>query len=136
MIGPAEFSMLRHFFPPDLSPTYLRFVVVPVFESLEIAAGAMMLAVVAGLLLSLYIGARLPGGRFLYASLAGLRSIPDLTLAILCVILVGIGPGAGLLALAIFYAAALGKVFADLFMAADPKPIEALQSAGAGRVAV
>jgi ABC-type phosphate/phosphonate transport system, permease component len=88
----------------------------------------MFLALVIGLLFSLIIGARLPGSRALYALLTTFRSIPDLTLAILCVVLVGLGPSAGTLALTLFYSAAMGKIFADLFSSADPGAIEALHA--------
>ena len=126
-------SLLRQFFPPDLSLSYLRAALVPLRETLEIAAGAMFLALITGLVFSLIIGARLPGSRALYVLLTSTRSIPDLTLAILCVVVVGLGPAAGVLALTLFYTAALGKIFADLFSSADPAPIEALQATGATR---
>lgn len=129
-------SIVRQFFPPDLSLSYIRAAMVPLFETLEIAAGAMFLALIIGLLFSLVIGARLPGSRALYALLTSLRSIPDLTLAILCVVLVGLGPAAGTLALTLFYTAALGKIFADIFSSADPRPIEALHATGATRTMV
>src|SRR3954447_14729501 len=41
-----------------------------------------------------------------------------------------------MLALAIFYTAMIGKVFADLFLAADWRPIEALRTTGATRLMV
>src|SRR5215475_1152930 len=126
-------SLLRQFFPPDLSISYLKAESVPLFDTLEIAAGAMFLALIIGLLFSLIIGARLPGSRALYALLTSFRSIPDLTLAILCVVLVGLGPAAGTLALTLFYSAAMGKIFADLFASADPAAIEALHATGATR---
>jgi phosphonate transport system permease protein len=129
-------SLLRQFFPPDLSFSYLKAESMPLFETLEIAAGAIFLALIVGLLFSLIIGARLPGSRALYALLASFRSIPDLTLAILCVVLVGLGPAAGILALTLFYSAAMGKIFADLFASADPAPIEALHATGATRIMV
>lgn len=129
----SALSLLRQFFPPDLSLSYLKAALVPLFETLQMAAGAMFLALIIGLVISLIIGARMPGSRALYALLASLRSIPDLTLAILCVVLLGLGPAAGTLALALFYTAALGKIFADLFSSADPGPIEALQATGATR---
>ncbi|HEY2495926.1 MAG TPA: ABC transporter permease subunit [Candidatus Angelobacter sp.] len=129
----SALSLLRQFFPPDLSFSYIRAESVPLFETLEIAAGAMFLALIIGLLLSLIIGARLPGSRALYALLTSIRSIPDLTLAILCVVLVGLGPAAGILALTVFYAAAMGKIFSDLFSSADPDAIEALHATGATR---
>jgi len=126
-------TLLRQFFPPDLSFSYLKAESIPLLETLEIAAGAMFLALIIGLLFSLIIGARLPGSRALYALLTSFRSIPDLTLAILCVVLVGLGPAAGTLALTLFYSAAMGKIFADLFASADPAAIEALHATGATR---
>ena len=129
----SAISLLRQFFPPDLSYSYIRAEFEPLFETLEIAAGAMFLALIVALLFSLIIGARLPGSRVLYALLTSFRSIPDLTLAILCVVLVGLGPAAGTLALALFYSAAMGKIFADLFSSADPAAIEALHATGATR---
>jgi phosphonate transport system permease protein len=130
------FSQLRHFFPPDFSSAYLKAAMVPLFETLEIAAAATFLTVILGLLLALYIGARLPGARILYVLLTSLRALPDLTLAIFCVIILGLGPAAGVVALTIFYTAAMGKIFADLFASADPGPVEALQTTGANRVMV
>jgi phosphonate transport system permease protein len=129
----SAISLLRQFFPPDLSFSYIRAETGPLFETLEIAAGAMFLALIVGLLFSLIIGARLPGSRALYAMLTSFRSVPDLTLAILCVVLVGLGPAAGTLALALFYSAAMGKIFADLFSSADPGAVEALHATGATR---
>ncbi len=129
-------SQLRQFFPPDLSPAYLKALGLPLLETLEIAAAATFLAVLFGLVFSLYIGARLPGARLLYALLASLRAFPDLTLAIFCVIVLGLGTPAGVVALTIFYTAAMGKIFADLFATADLGPVEALQATGAGGVIV
>src|SRR5205807_8877887 len=111
-------SILRQFFPPDLTLSYLWALRTPLYETLEIAAGAMMVAILVGLALGLFIGARLPGARVLYALLTSFRAIPDLTLAILCVIAFGLGPGAGTLALALYYTAAISKIFADLFASA------------------
>ena len=131
------FALLRQFFPPDLTWNYLSALfkeAVP--QTLEMAAGAIIFSASGGLLCGLYIGARLPGARLLYGFLASVRAIPDLTMAILFVVIVGIGPPSGLLALAVFYGAAMGKVFADLFVSADPEPIEALHATGATRVSV
>jgi phosphonate transport system permease protein len=41
-----------------------------------------------------------------------------------------------MLALAIFYSAAIGKIFADLFRAADRDPLQALRATGASRLSV
>jgi phosphonate transport system permease protein len=126
------FSTLRQFFPPEYKLSYLRALskeAIP--QTLEMAAGAMLLSATVGLLVALYIGARMPGWRVLYGLLATVRAIPDLTMAILFVVVVGIGPPSGMLGLATFYAAAMGKVFADLFISADPDPVEALHATGA-----
>ena len=129
-------ELLRQFFPPDLSLTYLLAAIRPLLQTIAMASGGMLIACAAGLPLALLIGARIRGSRLLYGILAAVRAIPDLTLAILCVIVVGIGPAAGMLALAIFYAAMVGKVFADLFLAVDRRPLEALLSTGARQFSV
>lgn len=137
MYAPDSFiSQLRQFFPPDLSPSYLRAEMPAIWQTVELAAGGMLFALSIGLLLALIIGARLPGWRLLYAALVAVRSIPDLTLAILCVVIVGIGPGAGLLAITIYYGAAMGKVGGDLFASADRGPVESLTATGATRFTV
>ncbi len=118
------------FFPPDLSPHYLLALIAPVAETLGMAAGAMLLACTTSLPLGLWIGARLPGSRALTIVLSSLRAIPDLTLAILCVIVFGVGPGAGMLALAAYCSASAAKIFGDLFRTADPGPLEALRAVG------
>jgi phosphonate transport system permease protein len=130
------FSLFPQFFPPFLSWSYLRALLIPARETVEMAAGAMVVAIAIGLLAGIWVAAGLPGGRIVYALLTAIRSIPDLTLAILCVVVVGIGPSAGMIALAIFYSAAAGKVFSDLFLSADIEPIDALRATGAGRLAV
>src|SRR5215469_17951645 len=132
----ALFSQIRQFFPPDLSPSYLRAELPAIWQTVELAAGGMLFAVSIGLLLALIIGARLPGWRYLYSALVAVRCIPDLTLAILCVMIVGLGPGAGLAAIAIYYGAAMGKVGGDLFASADRGPVESLAATGAGRFTV
>src|ERR1700746_1564267 len=99
------FSQIRQFLPPDLSPGYLRAELPAVWQTVELAAGGMLFSLSIGVLLALFIGARLPGWRFLYAAVIAIRCIPDLTLAILCVVIVGIGPGAGLVAIATYYGA-------------------------------
>src|SRR5258708_30208664 len=118
----SVFSQLKQFFPPDLSPAYLKALGVPLLETLEIATAATFLAVVFGLLLGLYIGARLPGARLLYALLASLRAFPDLTLAIFCVIVLGLGTPAGVVALSLFFTSGIGKIFVDLFSSSNPGP--------------
>lgn len=129
-------SLIASFFPPDLSLSYLAALSVPLLQTVGMAAGGMLIACLVGMPIAMLIGANVRGALALYGLLSAVRAIPDLTLAILCVVIVGIGPAAGMLALAIFYAAMIGKVFADLFLAADWRPLEALRTTGANRTLV
>ena len=128
--------LLRSFFPPDLSLAYLRALVGPVLDTLGLAFGAMTLAFLISLPLALAVGAKLRGARLIVLALSVFRAVPDLTLAILCVILFGIGTGAGLAALVLYYTAALAKVFADLMETAPRQPLRALQATGASRLQI
>jgi phosphonate transport system permease protein len=60
-----------------------------------------------------------------------LRSIESLILALIFVVIVGLGPFAGVLALALHSIAALGKLYADVLESIDPGPIEAIRATGA-----
>ncbi|MFN8528656.1 MAG: ABC transporter permease subunit [Anaerolineae bacterium] len=63
-----------------------------------------------------------------------LRSIEPLIMGIVFVIWVGIGPFAGVLALALHSIASLGKLYSEQIETIDSGPIEALQSTGANRL--
>jgi phosphonate transport system permease protein len=129
-------TLVSSFFPPVLAPDYLLALAGPVLETLGLTFGAMLVAFAVSLPLAVAAGLRLPGSRAMLAGLAAVRSIPDLTLAILCVILFGVGPGAGLVALAIYYSAAVAKIFGDILRTAPSGPLEALSATGANRVQV
>jgi phosphonate transport system permease protein len=60
------------------------------------------------------------------------RTVPELVFALIFVFAFGPGPFAGVLAIAIHSAGALGKLFAEVNENADPRPIEALAAVGAG----
>jgi phosphonate transport system permease protein len=130
------FRFLGQFFPPELSWSYVSLLGQPILETLGMAAAGIFLAVLIAFPLSVIIGARMPGSGALYAVLAAIRSIPDLTMAIFCVIIVGIGSGAGLATIAIYYAAAMAKVFGEIFRSADPRPLDALRATGAARISI
>lgn len=63
-----------------------------------------------------------------------LRSIEPLIMGLVFVIWVGIGPFAGVLALALHSIASLGKLYSEQIESIDLGPIEALQSTGANRL--
>ncbi len=64
-----------------------------------------------------------------------LRTIPEIVWALMFVFVVGLGPFPGVLALAVHTGGVLGKLFGEVLEDVAPEPIEALQSAGASRVA-
>ncbi len=130
------FQTAAAFWPPDVSLGYLLALREPVLESLAMTAGAMLIAFGVSLPIGLAVGTRVPGAHLVQSVLATLRSIPDLTLAIFCVIVFGIGPAAGLIALAVFYTGAVAKMFGDLFRTAPSGPVEALRATGTGRVSL
>ncbi len=66
--------------------------------------------------------------------LNALRSIEPLIMGLVFVIWVGIGPFAGVLALALHSIASLGKLYSEQIETIDSGPIEALQSTGANRL--
>lgn len=68
------------------------------------------------------------------ALLVFLRSVPEIVWALLFVRAVGLGPTAGVLAIAITYSGMLGKVYAEIFESVGQRPAHALMQAGAGRL--
>jgi len=60
-----------------------------------------------------------------------IRSIEPLIWAIIAVIIVGLGPWAGILALTLHSIAALGKLYSEAIESIEPGPIEAIQATGA-----
>jgi phosphonate transport system permease protein len=59
------------------------------------------------------------------------RTVPELVFALIFVIAFGLGPVAGVLALAIHCVGALGKLFAEVVENIDMKPVEGVHSTGA-----
>lgn len=125
---------------PDLDPAVLRTVGTAALETVQIALAGLVLAVVLAaplaLLLSGVGGApalvRVPAR--LVAT--GLRGVPELVWALVLVATVGLGPAAGVHALALHGAGLLAKLWAEQLEAVDPRPVEALRLTGAGRGAV
>ena len=59
-----------------------------------------------------------------------LRTVPELVFALIFVFAFGLGPFAGVLAIAVHTAGSLGKLFAEVNENADPRPIEGVRAAG------
>ena len=60
-----------------------------------------------------------------------LRSVPDLVVGAMFVVAVGLGPLAGVLALAVNTAGVLGKLFSEAVEAIDSGPVEGVRATGA-----
>jgi len=139
------------FWPPAHDEEFIQLLVQATLQTLAIATAgmalALLLAVPASLLasraLSLSAASRAgrpsPWGQLLRWPVRGvlifLRSVPEIVWALLFVRAVGLGPTAGVLAIAITYSGMLGKVYAEIFESVDQRPAHALLQAGSGRLA-
>jgi phosphonate transport system permease protein len=63
-----------------------------------------------------------------------LRSVPDLVLGTIFIVAVGLGPFAGVMALAVNTGAVLAKLFSEAVEAIDPRPVEGVRATGAHRL--
>ena len=139
------------FWPPAHDADFLDLLLTATLQTLAMATAgmalALLIAVPAALLASraLSLSALPRGGRPapwaqalrwpVRGLLIVLRSVPEIVWALLFVRAVGLGPTAGVLAIAITYSGMLGKVYAEIFESVDQKPTRALLLAGSGRLA-
>lgn len=136
----ARHAMARfvlEFFPPDVSPEFLRKVGGASLQTLAVSLLGTLIPMVLGGLLALPAAGRLGRGPqwAARALLNGLRSLPELVWGALMVLAAGLGPFAGTLALALHTTGVLGRLFAESLENASPVPEAALRDLGAGRVA-
>ncbi|WP_339510601.1 PhnE/PtxC family ABC transporter permease [Pseudomonas sp. RL_15y_Pfl2_60] len=143
-------NFVSGFWPPAHDPEFLQILLRATLETLAIATAgmalALLLAIPCGLLASraLSLSAAHRNGRPAWWSLAlrwpvrgvliVLRSVPEVVWALLFVRAVGLGPTAGVLAIAITYSGMLGKVYAEIFESVDQRPARALLVAGSPRL--
>ena len=60
-----------------------------------------------------------------------LRSIPELVWALMCILVVGLGPFGGTLAVGLHTGGVLGKLYAETLEEVPARPVEALRATGA-----
>ncbi|QDF28887.1 phosphonate ABC transporter, permease protein PhnE [Halarcobacter anaerophilus] len=141
------------FFPPNLNSEDLKTYVFSMLETIEMAIIALVLSVIVAVPLS-YMSSRnildilIPGKtplhllmkRVIYGSatlIANIcRSINEIIWALIFVSAVGLGPMAGILALAVHTAGVLSKLLSEGNESIDPGPVEALATTGAGFIKV
>ncbi len=119
---------------------YLAHVVWKMVETLEMAVWGTLLALVASIPLAWFSTRHYTwnGGTYFIARAmcSFSRALPELIVAIFCVLLFGFGTIPGVLALAFHCSGFFGKFFADDIENADRGPQDALRSTGAGRIKV
>jgi phosphonate transport system permease protein len=124
------------FLPPEAAPAFLAKTGWALLETLAMSAVGTALAVVGGLLLALpAAGSGLMRGAARLV-LNMLRSVPELVWAVLLLILAGLGPLPGTLALALHTSGVLGRLFAESFENAPPDVALALRQRGVGGLRV
>ncbi|MDX2266099.1 MAG: phosphonate ABC transporter, permease protein PhnE [Hyphomicrobiales bacterium] len=62
------------------------------------------------------------------------RATPEMVLALMFVVSVGLGPVAGVLALAVHNIGIIAKLFSEAVEAIDPRPVEGIRATGASRL--
>ena len=143
-------SFLAAFLPPETSADFLGLLLRATLETLAIATAGLALALLVALPTAIAATGALSASRIgpgpdrwrdatrhgaARAVLAGLRAMPEVVWALVFVHALGLGPGAGVLALALTYGGMLGKVYADILESTDTRPARALLEAGSGRLA-
>ena len=144
----ATWRFVRDFAPPRHDGEFLLLLVHETWRTVAIATAGLALAWVVAVPLALLASARLSvsalasrmgllpaaGRQLVRGVLIVLRSIPELVWALVLVRVVGLGPTAGVLAIAIAYGGMLGKVYAEILESSDPAPTQALLRNGSGRL--
>ncbi|MDR1890247.1 MAG: phosphonate ABC transporter, permease protein PhnE [Zoogloeaceae bacterium] len=125
-------TLVRDFFPPDLSPwrLYLKEMLVTLYIAIWGTLLAIICAIPLGLLSAENIAPwwiRHPVRRLMDA----LRSINEMVFAMIFVAAVGLGPFPGVLALFVHTTGVLAKLFAEAVETIDPGPVEGVRATGA-----
>lgn len=139
---------LGDFFPPKIEAEFLWLILRETWRTVAIATAGIALALFIAIPLTMLSTSALsisalPGRMdrlpmiFRQAMrwlLILLRSVPELIWALVFVRVVGLGPTAGVLAIALTYGGMLGKVYAEILESGDSQVTNALLRNGAGRL--
>ena len=152
MLSPENLKVtarfIGDFLPPELDGEFLAMVARETWRTVAIATAGIALALVLAVPLTLLSTAALSvsalSGRmgalpFLLRQavrwlLIVLRSVPELVWALVFVRVVGLGPTAGVLAIALTYAGMLGKVYGEILESGDTHATTTLLRNGSGRL--
>lgn len=139
---------LGDFFPPKVDGEFLAMVARETWRTVAIATAGITLALLLAIPLTLLSTAavsvsaltgRMHALPFVLRQavrwlLIVLRSVPELVWALVFVRVVGLGPTAGVLAIALTYAGMLGKVYGEILESGDTQSTTALLRNGSGRL--
>jgi len=143
-------NFLVQFIPPNTETDFLLIVLVATIETLAMATAGIALAILIAVPLGLIISNSLsisrigPGSNYLLSKFARyiarflmlvLRGIPEIVWALLLVRVFGLGPTAGVLAIAITYGGMLSKVYSEILESGNTLPARALLVSGSVRLA-
>jgi phosphonate transport system permease protein len=146
----AAGAFLLDFLKPANEREFLLMVLRETWQTVAIATAGLTLALMGAIPATLIVTerlsiSRLGTGRMRFVGtllrqtvrqiLVLLRSVPELVWALLLVRVVGLGPTAGVLAIALTYSGMLGKVYAEILESSDAHATEALLANGGGRIA-
>lgn len=141
-------NFLSSFWPLVHNPEFMQMVVRETWRTVAMATAGVALALVLAVPLSLLATRVLSlsalSGQMdrwpallrwcVRATLIVLRSIPELIWALVFVRVVGLGPTAGVLAIALTYGGMLGKVYAEILESGESHATQALMRNGSGRL--
>jgi phosphonate transport system permease protein len=141
-------QFVASFFPPVANAEFLMLVAKETWRTVAIATAGIVLALAIALPLTLLstrvlslsaLSGRMATGPFVLRQslrwlLIVLRSVPELVWALVLVRVVGLGPTAGVLAIALTYGGMLGKVHGEILESGETQGTEALLRNGAGRL--
>jgi len=135
---PFMLDFFGRMFPPDLA--HLALLRDATVETVQIAVWGTVIAILLSIPLAL-LGARnttphIVVFHLIRLLLNALRSINELVFALIFVAAVGLGPFAGVLAIALHATGMLAKFCAEEVEGVDRGPVEAMQATGAGRLQV
>lgn len=141
-------QFIASFWPLAHSGEFLAMVLNETWRTVAMATAGVTLALLIAVPLALLstrvlsvsaLSGRMARGPFWLRQLARwglilLRSIPELVWALVFVRVVGLGPTAGVLAIALTYGGMLGKVYGEILESGDTQPAQALLRNGTGRL--
>jgi len=145
----AAGMFLRDFLTPSVEPEFLAMVLRETWQTVAIATAGLSLALLAAVPATFVISTRLSISRLgtgrmrpfaaivrqaLRWILMVLRSVPELVWALLFVRIAGLGPTAGVLAIALSYSGMLAKVYAEILESGDAHATDVLLANGGGRL--